>query len=165
MNCPYLFGEKGDILCVRAKHLVPLVGAIHELPLLRCNTQICGYRVTAPQKRNVLNERPLCGRSFRTLYSTKTGGRGVDGLHANCVNEIRKKWMLQGTTLTFTIPRKGGARMNLLYYGDNLTILRDYIDTETIDLIYLDPPFNSNRSYNVLFNRFSPHENTGASLF
>ena len=41
--------------------------------------------------------------------------------------------------------------MNTLYYGDNLKILRDYIKDETVDLIYLDPPFNSNRNYNVLF--------------
>ncbi|MCB9134100.1 MAG: restriction endonuclease [Anaerolineales bacterium] len=40
---------------------------------------------------------------------------------------------------------------NTLFYGDNLTILRDYIPSESVDLIYLDPPFNSNRSYNVLF--------------
>lgn len=40
---------------------------------------------------------------------------------------------------------------NTLFYGDNLPILRDYIPDESIDLIYLDPPFNSNRSYNVLF--------------
>ena len=40
---------------------------------------------------------------------------------------------------------------NTLFYGDNLPILRDYIPEECIDLIYLDPPFNSNRSYNVLF--------------
>ncbi len=47
--------------------------------------------------------------------------------------------------------------MNTLYYGDNLNILRDYIADESVDLIYLDPPFNSNRSYNVLFK-----EETGA---
>lgn len=41
--------------------------------------------------------------------------------------------------------------MNTLYYGDNLDILRNYIPNETVDLIYLDPPFNSNRDYNVLF--------------
>ncbi len=40
---------------------------------------------------------------------------------------------------------------NTLFYGDNLPILREYIPDESIDLIYLDPPFNSNRSYNVLF--------------
>ena len=40
---------------------------------------------------------------------------------------------------------------NTLYYGDNLDILREYIPDESVDLIYLDPPFNSNRSYSVLF--------------
>lgn len=40
---------------------------------------------------------------------------------------------------------------NTLYYGDNLPILRQYIASESVDLVYLDPPFNSNRSYNVLF--------------
>lgn len=38
-----------------------------------------------------------------------------------------------------------------LYFGDNLEILRKKIPDESFDLIYLDPPFNSNRSYNVLF--------------
>ena len=46
-------------------------------------------------------------------------------------------------------------KTNALYYGDNLRILRDYIPDESIDLIYLDPPFNSNRSYNVLFKETS----------
>lgn len=41
--------------------------------------------------------------------------------------------------------------MNYLYYGDNLDVLRDEIPDEVVDLVYLDPPFNSNRSYNVLF--------------
>ncbi len=40
---------------------------------------------------------------------------------------------------------------NKLYYGDNLTVLRESIADESVDLIYLDPPFNSNASYNVLF--------------
>ncbi len=43
---------------------------------------------------------------------------------------------------------------NILYYGDNLPILRA-MPSETVDLIYLDPPFNSNRSYNVLFKNES----------
>jgi len=41
--------------------------------------------------------------------------------------------------------------MNTLYYGDNLPILQKHIPDVSVDLIYLDPPFNSNRSYNVLF--------------
>lgn len=48
--------------------------------------------------------------------------------------------------------------MNTLYYGDNLKILRDYIKDESVDLIYLDPPFNSNRNYNVLFKDESESE-------
>jgi DNA modification methylase len=41
--------------------------------------------------------------------------------------------------------------MNLLYYGDNLDVLRRHVNDESVDLVYLDPPFNSNASYNVLF--------------
>jgi 16S rRNA G966 N2-methylase RsmD len=40
---------------------------------------------------------------------------------------------------------------NFLYYGDNLDVLRRHVADESIDLVYLDPPFNSNASYNVLF--------------
>ncbi len=48
--------------------------------------------------------------------------------------------------------------MNTLYYGDNLKILREYIKDESVDLVYLDPPFNSNRNYNVLFRNESGAE-------
>ncbi len=41
--------------------------------------------------------------------------------------------------------------MNKLYFGDNLDVLRQHIKDESVDLIYLDPPFNSNATYNVLF--------------
>lgn len=47
---------------------------------------------------------------------------------------------------------------NTLFYGDNLEILRDYVIDECVDLIYLDPPFNSNRNYNVLFKDESGQE-------
>lgn len=40
---------------------------------------------------------------------------------------------------------------NKLYYGDNLQVLRDYIPDAFVDLVYLDPPFNSRQDYNVLF--------------
>jgi site-specific DNA-methyltransferase (adenine-specific) len=48
--------------------------------------------------------------------------------------------------------------MNTLYYGDNFKILQEYILDNSIDLIYLDPPFNSNRNYNVLFKDESGKE-------
>ncbi|MGB6711121.1 MAG: hypothetical protein WBE85_13425 [Methylocella sp.] len=41
--------------------------------------------------------------------------------------------------------------MNKLYFGDNLDVLREKIKDESVDLIYLDPPFNSDANYNVLF--------------
>jgi site-specific DNA-methyltransferase (adenine-specific) len=41
--------------------------------------------------------------------------------------------------------------VNQLFYGDNLDVLRRYIKDETVDLVYLDPPFKSNQDYNVLF--------------
>lgn len=40
---------------------------------------------------------------------------------------------------------------NLLFYGDNLDVLRQHINDESVDLVYLDPPFNSDQDYNVLF--------------
>ena len=47
---------------------------------------------------------------------------------------------------------------NTLYYGDNLEVLRRYVPDESVDLVYLDPPFNSNASYNVLFKERSGEE-------
>lgn len=44
---------------------------------------------------------------------------------------------------------------NQLYFGDNLDILRDHIPPGSVDLIYLDPPFNSKATYNVLFQEKS----------
>ena len=44
---------------------------------------------------------------------------------------------------------------NTLYYGDNLQVLREHLADESVDLVYLDPPFKSNASYNVLFREKS----------
>jgi DNA modification methylase len=41
--------------------------------------------------------------------------------------------------------------LNKLYYGDNLQVLREHIAEQSVDLVYLDPPFNSRQDYNVLF--------------
>ena len=61
---------------------------------------------------------------------------------------------------------------NMLYYGDNLMVLREHVADESVDLVYLDPPFNSNASYNVLFRektgersrgrRFGPSQTPGS---
>ena len=47
---------------------------------------------------------------------------------------------------------------NKLYFGDNLKILREYVPDASVDLIYLDPPFNSSATYNVLFKEKSGEE-------
>ena len=47
---------------------------------------------------------------------------------------------------------------NTLFYGDNLRILRQHVPDESVDLVYLDPPFNSNASYNVLFKAPDGHQ-------
>ena len=47
--------------------------------------------------------------------------------------------------------------MNHLYYGDNLHVLRDSIAAESVDLIYLDPPFNSKRDNNLIFKSPKGH--------
>ena len=47
---------------------------------------------------------------------------------------------------------------NTLFYGDNLSVLREHIPDESVDLVYLDPPFNSNASYNVLFKEKTGEE-------
>lgn len=49
----------------------------------------------------------------------------------------------------------GALVKNQLFYGDNLDVLRRYIPSESVDLVYLDPPFNSNQTYNVLFKERS----------
>jgi site-specific DNA-methyltransferase (adenine-specific) len=55
-------------------------------------------------------------------------------------------------TLKVTPAMAAGVTLKLwVYYGDNLAVLRGSIADESVDLIYLDPPFNSNASYNVLF--------------
>jgi len=47
---------------------------------------------------------------------------------------------------------------NRLYFGDNLDVLGRYVADESVDLVYLDPPFNSNATYNVLFKEHNGAE-------
>jgi len=55
----------------------------------------------------------------------------------------------------------GLLAMNKLYFGDNLDVLRKFVTDESVDLIYLDPPFNSQAQYNVLFR--SPKEDSATA--
>lgn len=50
---------------------------------------------------------------------------------------------------------------NRLFFGDNLTVLREHVPDESVDLVYLDPPFNSQARYNVLFK--SPREDVASA--
>ena len=55
--------------------------------------------------------------------------------------------------------------MNTLYYGDNLEILRKYIPAESVDLCYIDPPFNSKRNYNQIYNNIGNEDRAQAQAF
>lgn len=55
--------------------------------------------------------------------------------------------------------------MKKLYYGDNLEVLRKYIKDESIDLCYIDPPFNSKRNYNQIYNNVGKEDKAQAQAF
>src|SRR5208283_2930 len=55
--------------------------------------------------------------------------------------------------------------MNKLFYGDNLDILRKKIKDETVDLCYIDPPFNSKRNYNQIYNNVGDEDRAQAQTF
>src|SRR5258708_21596536 len=69
-----------------------------------------------------------------------------------------RRWLESSRGHLKALPSAGENRQpmadlatNVLYYGDNLDILRRYLPDAAVDLVYLDPPFNSNRDYNVIF--------------
>ena len=55
--------------------------------------------------------------------------------------------------------------MNKLFYGDNLDVLRKFIRDETVDLCYIDPPFNSKRNYNQIYNNIGSEDRAQAQAF
>jgi DNA modification methylase len=55
--------------------------------------------------------------------------------------------------------------MNKLYYGDNLDVLRKFIKDESVDLCYIDPPFNSKRNYNQIYNNIGTEDRAQAQAF
>src|SRR5437763_383279 len=80
-----------------------------------------------PQDR----DHPLLPSSLRR--GIPLGGRGGVSPRGLCYASANMEWK------------------NKLYFGDNLNILREYVADASVDLIYLDPPFNSSATYNVLF--------------
>ncbi|GAL94393.1 type III restriction-modification system methylation subunit [Microcystis aeruginosa NIES-44] len=57
------------------------------------------------------------------------------------------------------------SMVNKLYYGDNLEVLRKYIKDESINLCYIDPPFNSKRNYNQIYNNLGKEDQAQAQAF
>jgi site-specific DNA-methyltransferase (adenine-specific) len=57
------------------------------------------------------------------------------------------------------------AQKNKLYYGDNLEVLRKNVKDETVDLCYIDPPFNSKRNYNQIYNNVGKEDVAQAQAF
>lgn len=74
-----------------------------------------------------------------------------------CLKRL-KSWHLSFSQLPDKSP-------NLLYYGDNLDVLREKIATESIDLCYIDPPFNSKRNYNQIYNNVGEEDRAQAQAF
>ena len=67
--------------------------------------------------------------------------------------------MRHPTTVGQVVSPKGPDwSKNLLFFGDNYEVMRKFLPPESVDLVYLDPPFNSNRNYNVLFQHKSSEE-------
>ena len=56
----------------------------------------------------------------------------------------------RGRRISYSQPVSENSLKNQLFYGDNLDVLGRYVADESVDLVYLDPPFNSNANYNVL---------------
>ncbi|SKB12210.1 DNA methylase N-4/N-6 domain protein [Planktothrix sp. PCC 11201] len=54
--------------------------------------------------------------------------------------------------------------VNQLFYGDNLEVLRKYIKDESVDLCYIDPPFNSKRNYNQIYNNLGKEDQAQAFI-
>ncbi len=55
--------------------------------------------------------------------------------------------------------------MNTLYYGDNMEVMRKYVKDESVDLCYIDPPFNSKRNYNQIYNNIGGEDRAQAQVF
>ena len=55
--------------------------------------------------------------------------------------------------------------MNRLFYGDNLEVLRNKVKDGTVDLCYIDPPFNSKRNYNQIYNNVGTEDRAQAQAF
>ena len=77
----------------------------------------------------------------------------------------RDENFLESHPYSFITNEERLSPMNALYYGDNLEVLRKYIRDESVDLCYIDPPFNSNRTYNQIYNNIGGEDRAQAQAF
>jgi site-specific DNA-methyltransferase (adenine-specific) len=66
---------------------------------------------------------------------------------------------------TISIGLREMDKQNFLFYGDNLDVLRKQIKDEVVDLCYIDPPFNSKRNYNQIYNNIGTEDRAQAQAF
>ena len=71
----------------------------------------------------------------------------------------------EGTDMAGQRSKAEIAAMNRLYYGDNLDILRNRVASESVDLCYIDPPFNSKRNYFHIYNNQGGEDRAQAQAF
>src|ERR1700733_10750265 len=96
--------------------------------------------ITARSERN-----SHCGPRFATTISS-----GVSAQDTSTTNVCTKNVATIG--VEGRVATEGeSVPPNRLYYGDNLGVLRKFIRDETVDLCYIDPPFNSKRDYNYVY--------------
>ena len=67
--------------------------------------------------------------------------------------------------LNYWLPAVKKVCVNKLFYGDNLDVLRGKIKDESVDLCYIDPPFNSKRNYNQIYNNIGGDDRAQAQAF
>ena len=89
------------------------------------------------------------GRFISVTGASPEGGAAAScGSRAPVASVIKLAALMTVRTVS---PKLSPMAANLLFFGDNLRVLRENFAAESVDLVYLDPPFNSERDYNVLF--------------
>ena len=91
-------------------------------------------------------------------HSESVGGLGY-------VKGNENKMTPQARPSQANTPRRDTSRFNRLFYGDNLDILRKKIEPKSVDLCYIDPPFNSKRNYFQIYNNQGSEDRAQAQAF
>ena len=107
----------------------------------------------------------LCGLSAKLISEIIAGKAPIEPETAVQFDRVlgggSDIWLRMESTYRLRLAQQEALRpttSNTLFYGDNLQVLRDHVPAESVDLVYLDPPFNSNASYNVLFRERTGEE-------